>query len=317
MLAPKKVSFKGSALSLQGRSWTGTSARNAGNVGELGALGALGALGTVGAVAAVGAFMGALFAFLSLAPALWLSQAVSHLSHQQVLLSAPSGTIWSGSAQLALSSGDKSSPALGLPSRLEWRIHPLWLSTQEAGGSFWSVFWSEPLTLALELQAPCCLEPNFRVTVKPQGLALLISPPKASIQLPAQWLDGLGAPWNTLQPKGRLTLQNHNLELLLGHPEPQLSGRLELKMDDLSSRLSTVKPLGSYRVWFNSQSSPQIELSSVAESRLLLSGRGQWVHGRLHFEGLADTAASDEETLSNLLNVLGQRTGHQAQLRID
>jgi hypothetical protein len=70
-------------------------------------------------------------------------------------------------------------------------------------------------------------------------------------------------------------------------------------------------------VLLNSQSSPQIELSSQANSRLMLKGTGQWEAGRMHFEGLAETSASDEETLSNLLNVLGQRNGRQARLKID
>jgi general secretion pathway protein N len=177
--------------------------------------------------------------------------------------------------------------------------------------------WSEPFTLALEVKTACCLEPDFVITLKPQGLGVLITPPSAAVKLPAQWLDGLGSPWNTLQLKGSLSVLSHQFELLLSTTPPQITGGVELRINQLSSRLSTVKPLGSYRVLFNSQSTPQIELSSLAESRLLLSGRGQWHNGRVQFEGLADTAPSDEETLSNLLNVLGQRSGHQAQLRME
>ena len=266
----------------------------------------------------LGAILGAILALLMFAPAIWVSQAVSRLSHEQVLLLAPKGSIWHGSAQLALSTGPKSQGALGLPTRIEWHLHPLWLSAKTQKEPFVSLLLSEPFTMALELQTDCCLEPDFVITLKPQGLGALITPPSAAVKLPAQWLDGLGSPWNTLQPQGRLTLLSHHFEVLLSmRSPPQITGGVELRIDQLSSRLSTVKPLGSYRVLFNSQSTPQIELSSLAESRLLLSGRGQWLNGRLHFEGLADTAPSDEETLSNLLNVLGQRSGHQAQLRME
>ncbi len=274
-------------------------------------------LSTPSASALLGAILGALFALVTLAPALWISQAVKLLSHEQVLLLAPTGSIWHGSAQLALTPGPKSQSALGLPTRIEWHLRPVWLSAKAAHAPLGALFLSDPLTLALELQSACCLESDFVITLKPQGLGVLISLPSAAVKLPAQWLDGLGSPWNTLQPKGSLTLLSHQFECLLQTGTPKLSGRVELKIDQLSSRLSTVKPLGSYRVLFNSQSSPQIELSSLAESRLLLSGRGQWSNGRLRFEGLADTAPSDEETLSNLLNVLGQRSGRQAQLRMD
>jgi general secretion pathway protein N len=264
-----------------------------------------------------GALAGLLFALLSLAPAYWLSETLRSITHEQVLLLRPSGTVWKGSAQLALSSGPKSQHALGLPTRLEWEIMPMWLGAHDQNMGLFSRLQTDPLTLLLELQAPCCLEQTFSVTLKPDGLGLLITAQSAEIKLPAHWLEGLGAPWNTLQPKGLLSLQNHNFQVLLKSDRVTSMGVLELKIDQLSSRLSTVKPLGSYRVLFNAQSSPQIELSSLAESRLILKGQGQWAGGRLHFEGMADTAPSDEETLSNLLNVLGQRSGHQASLKID
>jgi general secretion pathway protein N len=276
----------------------------------------LGLSGTA-ASALLGALLGGLMALITLAPALWMSQAVRLLSREQVLLLAPKGSIWQGSAQLALSPGLKSQSALGLPTRLRWQLRPLWLSSRATEGSFGSLFLSDPFTLALELESACCLEPGFLISLKPQGLGMLITPPPAAVQLPAQWLDGLGSPWNTVQPQGRLTLLSHDFQALLHNGPPQITGKLELKIDQLSSRLSTVKPLGSYRVLFNSQTTPQIELSSQTDSRLLLSGRGQWLNGRLRFEGLAETAPSDEETLSNLLNVLGQRNGRQAQLRMD
>lgn len=268
--------------------------------------------------ALLGGVCGALFALLTLAPARWVSEAVRVLSHEQVLLLNPKGSVWTGSAQLALSAGAQSQGALGLPTRLEWQLRPYWLQAQEArASSLGALFWNDPLSGSLLLKSECCFGPDFILKLKPQSLGVLITLPPTSVQLPAQWLEGLGAPWNTLQPKGQLSLQSHDFEMLFQNASSELHGALELKIENLSSRLSTVKPLGSYRVLFNSQSSPQIELSSVAQSRLLLSGRGQWARGRLHFEGLAETTASDEDTLSNLLNVLGQRTGHQAQLRMD
>jgi general secretion pathway protein N len=40
---------------------------------------------------------------------------------------------------------------------------------------------------------------------------------------------------------------------------------------------------------------------------LLLSGRGALQNGRLQFSGQAEAASGYEETLGNLLNLLGQR----------
>jgi len=268
-------------------------------------------------LALLGSLAGIFLAVLTLAPAFWLSQAIGYLSHQQVLLQHPTGTLWKGSAQLALSSGISSPFALGLPTRLHWQVKPCCLSFATPTPEPFTSASTSYLTLLLELQAPCCLERPFLIAIKPQGLGLLITPQRGQIKLPAHWLEGLGAPWNTLQPKGLLTLENQDFQVLLQKDRVSPKGTLELKIDQLSSRLSTVKPLGSYSVLLNSQSSPQIELSSQANSRLMLKGTGQWEAGRMHFEGLAETSASDEETLSNLLNVLGQRNGRQARLKID
>jgi len=268
-------------------------------------------------LALLGGLVGAVLALLTLAPAFWLSQTIGFFSKQQVLLQHPEGTLWNGSAQLPLSAGPNSPLALGLPTRLHWQVKPWPLSFATSTNEPLPNVQTGFLTLSLELRAPCCLERPMLIAIRPEGLGLLITPQKGQIKLPAHWLEGLGAPWNTLQPKGLLTLENHNFQLLLEKNLVSPRGTLELKIDQLSSRLSTVKPLGSYSVILNSQSSPQIELSSQANSRLRLSGKGHWQSGRLRFEGMADTAPSDAETLSNLLNVLGQRSGHQAQLRIE
>ena len=76
----------------------------------------------------------------------------------------------------------------------------------------------------------------------------------------------------------------------------------------VSSRLSPLKPLGSYRLDIQGGDSPRLQLSTLSGD-LQLSGLGQWVDSRLHFNGEASASPEREAALSNLLNILGRRQG--------
>jgi general secretion pathway protein N len=86
-----------------------------------------------------------------------------------------------------------------------------------------------------------------------------------------------------------------------------VNGRTLLTMSDMGSRMSPVRPLGSYELamdWQGQQA--RLNLSTV-RGALLLSGNGTLERGRLQFSGQATAANGYEETLGNLLNLLGQR----------
>ena len=85
-------------------------------------------------------------------------------------------------------------------------------------------------------------------------------------------------------------------------------GGAELTALAISSRLSTLKPMGSYRLAFTGGSAPALELSTL-EGSLQLSGTGRWVGPRLRFEGVATAAPENEAALANLLNIIGRRNG--------
>jgi general secretion pathway protein N len=90
-----------------------------------------------------------------------------------------------------------------------------------------------------------------------------------------------------------------------------VNGRTTLEMADMASRLSPLKPLGSYQLaldWRGQQA--QLELSSL-KGPLLLSGKGSLNNGRLQFSGQAEAADGYEQSLGNLLNLLGQRRPNQ------
>ena len=96
-------------------------------------------------------------------------------------------------------------------------------------------------------------------------------------------------------------------------------GHTELQVQDLSSRLSTLRPMGSYRVTLRGTdagtATPELDLATQS-GPLRLSGQGQWLGQRLRFEGEASADEGFEAALSNLLNIIGRREGPRSRLSL-
>jgi general secretion pathway protein N len=82
---------------------------------------------------------------------------------------------------------------------------------------------------------------------------------------------------------------------------------MNLAMNDLGSRMSPVKPLGSYDLSFDWHGTQAAVTLKTVKGPLLLNGSGMFNEGRLQFSGTAQAAAGQEEKLANFLNLLGQR----------
>lgn len=270
---------------------------------------------------ALGLFLGVLMH----APARWVSEAVALATDQRVLLLNPQGTVWQGSADAALSDGQTpldsaispntsrnrlgqaaNAPPTVLTTRLHWQL-----------GLHWDVArWAPGLQLALS--SACCTPQPWQVVASPSWQGLQVQSQDHGSQWPAAWLVGLGAPWNTLQPDGQIKLRTQQLHWLQPWSvtqAPRLSGELELQWHDMSTRLSTLRPLGSYRVVVSGGDTMQLRLSTL-EGSLQLQGSGEWLQGRLRFRGEASAHPDAQAAVSNLLNVLGQRRGPVSLMEI-
>jgi general secretion pathway protein N len=129
----------------------------------------------------------------------------------------------------------------------------------------------------------------------------------------------LGSPWNTLQPQGRIQVQVQHVSWSSSQPET-FQGKVIITLENLSTQLSTLKPLGSYQLEItgsetNLNSPPHAELKTL-EGALLLTGQGSWVNHRFQFDGEASAREDAQAALSNLLNVLGQRRGNSSILKM-
>ncbi|MDP3619229.1 MAG: type II secretion system protein N [Ramlibacter sp.] len=242
-----------------------------------------------------GAVLGLILALLVFAPARWLAAAVQGATEGRVMLSDPRGTVWNGSAQLILTGGAGSTDALALQTRLDWRIAPRWNG------------------VAARLESACCTPSPLVLRMSPRwgGLRIAVQDQSGGgggAQLPAALLAGLGTPWNTLQLEGELHLSTQGLSVEWVEGRLSIAGRAELRAQRLSSRLSTLRPMGSYRITILGGDTPALTLETL-EGALQLSGSGQWVGSRLRFTGTASAAPDREDALANLLNIIGRRTG--------
>ena len=256
-----------------------------------------------------GAVIGLLGALIVFAPASWLAHALASATSDHLLIVDTRGSVWNGSGVLVLTGGAGSRDASSLPGRLRWRMSPKFQG------------WGFGLQLAA--QQDCCINGDLLLGIKPGlGQVELSVDTRADwlARLPAGLLTGLGTPWNTLQPGGSLRLSTRDLRLQSVQGRWRQFGELQLDLLNLSSRISTVAPLGSYRFTVTADAAnPGISTLrlSTLEGALQLSGTGTLNSGgKSRFVGEAGAAPGREEALSNLLNIIGRRQGARSVLTI-
>ncbi|WP_049764075.1 type II secretion system protein N [Polaromonas sp. JS666] len=240
-----------------------------------------------------GALIGLVTALLVYAPAAWLAAAVSGATLGRVELIEARGTVWTGSARLLLTGGAGSRDSAILPGRVDWHLRP------------------GLLALNLQVTADCCTPTPLRGRLAPRRGGVILQVADGATQWPAAILAGLGTPWNTVQAEGSLRLVTQNLSLEWTGGRTVVSGRAELTALSLSSRLSTLKPMGSYRMTLIGGNTTSLELATL-EGSLQLSGSGRWVGSHLRFEGVASAQPEHEAALANLLNIIGRRDGSRS-----
>jgi general secretion pathway protein N len=224
---------------------------------------------------------------LAFFPAAWLAAIVEMQTAGRLTLGDAQGTLWRGSAFLGVAPGVNDPVTPLLPGRFAWRLSPMVLLG----------------VVDAELENTAAVSQPIRVTGN--WIQWQISP--AAVLLPAERLAALGAPLNTIQPSGQMRLSWEQLQLVRQGGKSEMTGAMKLEINDVASRLSPVKPLGAYELaldWRGQQAS--VTLKTV-KGPMLLYGSGIFSNGRLQFSGTAQAEAGQEESLANLLNLLGQR----------
>ncbi len=223
----------------------------------------------------------AVAAGVSVLPARWLLALQSDAS--VVALADASGTLWRGSAWIAL--GPQGAQRV-LPQAVQWQ---------------WR--WD---TMALEVTHPW-LQGPLRARVSWNGLSV----PAQSLRVPASVLPALGAPWNTLAPEGMLEINWQALRLGGDLPAGTIA---DLRWRNAGTALTSVTPVGTYLLRVQGAGKAGATLALTTENGLLtVTGQGNAGARGVSFEGQATYAASANEAqraaLDGLMSTLGRRSG--------
>jgi general secretion pathway protein N len=225
-----------------------------------------------------------LAALAVLAPASLITPLVKRQFTDRLTLTEAAGTVWHG--QAALWAGMGGSPRwLGT---LHWQVNPLWLLLGKVHAE---VSLTEPdLTL-------------HAIAVAGAGSFRLSDVQAAA---PATLAATFYAPAELLGLDGQVRLQCESL-LMDGE---EVSGGLDLWFDRMSSRLSKMSPLGSYRLNASGMGRELRLALTTVSGDLGLAGQGNWLpsSGTLRFEGAARPLARADD-LEPLLQVLGTDRG--------
>lgn len=262
---------------------------------------------TVGVLAAV-------VTVVVMLPAAWVVPALSKMSGGRAVLVDPEGSLWHGSARLMLSAGSRGSDGsdrgtsatiattattaaeLGqggtlMPYRVSWRtrIAPLFTGRLQ-------VVMQEERALS----QPVLIDAQW-------GQATVYA---GNIAVPASLLAGLGAPFNTLDLQGAVQLSWTDWRVL----STGAFGQMVVDIHDASSRVSRLKPLGSYQARFTAAGQVGNLVLTTLGGPLTLNGQGQWHAGHMDFTGRAQSSQEALPNLSGLLNMLGRREDSRTAL---
>lgn len=244
-----------------------------------------------------GALIGALLALVLFAPARWLGTALEGWSGGHLQLVNARGTVWNGTAGVVFASGSTGGPAISIPGTLNWTLRPRLNGVSAA------------------LDIPCCTTQALRFNAHPSPGGVELQWIDGSSRWPAALLGGFGAPWNTLKLEGVLDISTQGFKMRFDGPRLLMDGRAALAATDMSSSLSTLRPMGSYSLTLQGGPSATV-LLTTREGSLQLSGSGRWNGSALRFDGEASAAPGREDALSNLLNIIGRREGARSLITL-
>jgi general secretion pathway protein N len=222
------------------------------------------------------------------APAAWVGDWLQ--AQGRLRLVDARGTVWSGSAMLGMSDGRQ---VQLVPGRLSWKIGFAGIASRR---------------VTADVSHPALAAP-LAVSLAAKSIALKAG----QAELPAALLAALGAPLNTVRPGGTLGLRWTNVEFKDG----AFAGNFQIDWRDAQSALSTVAPLGSYRLQVTGAGdTARLQLDTL-RGPLRLQGSGTVKAGRVSFRGLASADPDMRPALIGLIGVLGPRSGDHALLVIE
>ncbi len=228
---------------------------------------------------------------VAFAPANWLAREVASRTGGHLLLADADGTVWSGSAVLAIGGVGGASDRLALPGRVTWTLE-----------------FARFLAPVIHLKQDAVLRQPIDVRVVDGGLEV----GAGSASLPASLLRLAGAPMNTLRPDGRCEVDWGPLRQSGG----AWAGSGALRVLSLSVAISPVRPLGDYAAtWVVGREGLDWTLATE-RGPLELRGAGRWagrsVQARVVARVAAGTPVPVAARVVPLLDAIGRRSEGEA-----
>ena len=242
------------------------------------------------------------------APANWLALYVARQTRDVVLLADAQGTIWSGSAVVALGVADAAAagpigPQGGVPAPDRLAL---------PGRVTWTLEITRALAPVLHLTHDGVLLAPLDARYSAGGLAI----DAGAATLPASMLQLLGAPMNTLLPEGRCTLRWSALRFAGDDPPV---GEGTLRVEGFALALSPVRPLGDYFVTWTSAARGLTWQLATERGPLMLEGNGTFesrAKARIVVRAAADAPINVVAQIGTLLDMIGRRAPNEAVIEV-
>lgn len=232
-----------------------------------------------------------LFMLIWQIPISWFAGTLGSATECRMVLYQVQGTIWDGSASLGFSEMDSASGVCASPSAFTERFQ-----------------WANSCNV---FDAECTGSLEFSALTKPLQYAINWHGARIAageITLPVNILEVLASPWSSLHPRGEMLLIWSEL-FIDQFNKASSAGDIQIKIHDLSSAVSPVKPLGSYELGVAlSPNGVSWDVRTIS-GPLLIKGKGSLDQQRLHFSGDVSASPEAEESLVGLMSLLGKRNG--------
>jgi general secretion pathway protein N len=218
-------------------------------------------------------------------PASWLAWGLNRYTQGTVRLDPIAGSLWGGKGRLVIYYPPTTPHEFG---QTEWRINPLWLI---AGRVQLSVQSSHQ-------------DRRIKATLGATRNSLILKDTETEFSAP--FIARIYLPLSLINPQGKVRINAENLAL---SPD-RMEGAATLEWLNAGSSLSSVQPLGDYRLDIvGAEKNANLKLTTL-RGDLEFAGQGQWQldTGLAQINGSAIPRARAGE-LESLLNMIGPDQG--------
>lgn len=222
------------------------------------------------------------------------------------------GSIWKGSAVIGFSTADSKNDNCKnrqfVTERFFWSTQchwpwPLNKASEEAQ------LHSKPELCNVQINSTALTAP---VMLKLSAESIWLS--NGELSLPNNMVEILGGSWTSLKPRANITIDWNQLTFS-DITARSVTGKVNMKINNLNSLISPIKDLGSYEVHVKiADKGSTLTLRSL-NGPLLMSGSGSLNDQGFHFAGQATAAQGYQESLNSLLNMVGQKNGDSYKIQ--